>query len=360
MPTHLMWALVFLMGVLSASPVFSAGFSGQFDGIGAAVGMKLTLEEVDGRVVGRFSSGRGDPFSLNGRRTGEAAQGSVVRMGQQFFFHLELRPLGVQFLLIPRTPDGAPDISGGTDYSFVQQGLQVPQPSAYRAAPPRGIQVDIVDFIDAFREWQPADMARIYGSLDSRYKELLQLFDHAAAEVLWRVCATNPPNDAFPSAELERLLERQNTSCAPYLSAVASVRDAGLMSEFLRKANFQLELIRETVKCDRGQSPETKCADVGAMSGPLMLRWRRASDIMSLLVGDVSPIEGREPGTVTQVPAAPVAHPAQSSVQIEPSGDPSSVPRPKARPGVRSSPREAAVLPQLPVPRERPGVQLRR
>jgi len=354
------WMLVVLAaGALSILPASAAGFSGQFDGIGAAVGMKLTLEEVEGRVVGRFSSGRGDPFSLNGRRTGEAAQGSVVRAGQQFFFHLEIRPLGVQFLLIPRTPEGAPDISGGTDYSFVQQGLQVPRPSAYRAAPPRGIQVDIVDFIDAFRNWQPADMARIYGALDNRYKELLQLFDHAAAEVLWRVCATKPPNASFSSEELARLLERQHVSCESYLSAVASVRDAGLMSEFLRKANFQLELIRETVKCDRGQSPETKCADVGAMSGPLMLRWRRAGDIMSLLVGDTGPVESSDPVPAAQLPLVPGPRSIQPGVQPELASSPSSVPLPKARPGIPPQPSAGAGQPQLPVPRERPGVRLR-
>ncbi len=296
------WCIL-VLAFIGASPAIASGFSGQFEGIGTAAGMTLTLQEADDRVVGRFHAGRGDAFSLNGRRTGDAAQGSVTRAGQSFFFHLEDRPLGVQFLLIPKTPEQEPDIAGATDYSFVQKGLQLPKPTVYRAAPPRGIDVDIIQFVDAFRDWDPADMARIYVSLENRYRELIQLFDHAAAEVLWRICTTRPPNDLFTARNLDHVLERQRTDCDAYLASIAEVRDAGLLNEFLRKSNFQLELIRETVKCDRGLSPETKCADVSAMSGPLMMRWRRAEDIMRALVG-------RE--TSSSVQTAGVAHGSSS------------------------------------------------
>ncbi len=322
------WCIL-VVALIAAPRAFASGFTGQFDGIGTARGMTLTLQEADDRVVGRFHSGRGEAFTLNGRRTGDAAQGSVERSGQSFFFHIEERPLGIQFLLIPKTPQQEPDIAGATDYSFVQKGLQLPKPSVYRAAPPRGIDVDIIQFVDAFRDWDPADMTRIYLSLDVRYRELIQLFDHAAAEVLWRVCTTSPPNTIFSASDMAQILERQGTDCGAFLTSITAVRDAGLLKEFLRKSNFQLELIRETVKCDRGLSPETKCADVSAMSGPLMMRWRRAEDIMRGLVGD-------EPmGT-------------QQTVQAEPSQQ--SAPT-DLRPALSSSARIAT-------PRLRPGRQM--
>lgn len=292
----LLWAgLLWLSGA-----AFAAEFSGRYEGIGTSTGMRLTLQEAEGRVVGRFDTGRGEPYSLNGRRTGEAAQGSVERGEQSYFFHVERRPLGLQFLLIPHGADGGPDIAGATDYSFVQQGLQLPEPSQYKAAPPRGVPVDIIDFIDGFRDWSPADMARVYAGLDDRYRELILLFDHAAAEMLWRVCTIKPPSADFTQADLARLLERQGTNCADYLAAVDGARKDGLLGEFVRKANFQFELIRETVKCDRNQSPDTKCADVGAMTSPLMLRWRRAVDLMIALGG------GHEAVTGTRAVEAPV------------------------------------------------------
>jgi len=321
---------VIAVTLMVASPALASGFVGQFEGIGTAGGMTLTLQEAEDRVVGRFHSGRGEAFSLNGRRTGESAQGSVERTGQSFFFHIEERPLGVQFLLIPKTPDQQPDIAGATDYSFVQKGLQLPKPSVYRAAPPRGIDVDVLQFIDAFRDWDPADMARIYLSLEGRYRELIQLFDHAAAEVLWRVCTTSPPNAGFSEGDLAQILERQRTDCASYLTSITAVRDAGLLNEFLRKSNFQLELIRETVKCDRGLSPETKCADVSAMSGPLMLRWRRADDIMLALVGD----EPRAPAPLAAVAqASPVETSLPQALVDATAGRVSNAFLPRVRPG---------------------------
>lgn len=342
------WCIL-TVALLGASPAIASGFSGQFEGIGTAGGMTLTLQETGDRVVGRFHSGRGEAFSLNGRRTGDAAQGSVERSGQSFFFHLEGRPLGVQFLLIPKTPEQDPDISGATDYSFVQKGLQLPKPSVYRAAPPRGIDVDIIQFIDAFRDWDPADMARIYVSLESRYRELIQLFDHAAAEVLWRVCTTEPPNSVFAAGDLDQMLERQRTDCGTYLSSITAVRDSGLLNEFLRKSNFQLELIRETVKCDRGLSPETKCADVSAMSGPLMLRWRRADDIMRALIGD-EPRSAAQTAQAEPVPLSPSPERPETSIGDEVAADISAMPR--ARPG-----RQDVVSPvptQSHLPRARP------
>ena len=337
------WCLI-AAALMVASPALASGFVGQFEGIGTAGGMTLTLQEAEDRVVGRFHSGRGEAFSVNGRRTGDAAQGSVERTGQSFFFHLEERPLGVQFLLIPKTPDQQPDIAGATDYSFVQKGIQLPKPSVYRVAPPRGIDVDVLQFVDAFRDWAPADMARVYLSLEGRYRELIQLFDHAAAEILWRVCTTSPPNTGFPENDLTRMLERQRTDCASYLSSITAVRDAGLLSEFLRKANFQLELIRETVKCDRGLSPETKCADVSAMSGPLMLRWRRADDIMLALVGD----EPRGPtSSPTPLIAAGQVVPEQTALpQHQADASASNALVPRIRPGRDVLPPTDAKLPR--------------
>ena len=108
---------VLVVALMAAPRAFASGFTGQFEGIGTAGGMTLTLQEANDRVVGRFHSGRGEAFTLNGRRTGDAAQGSVERSGQSFFFHIEERPLGIQFLLIPKTPEQEPDIAGATDYS---------------------------------------------------------------------------------------------------------------------------------------------------------------------------------------------------------------------------------------------------
>lgn len=391
-------SLVFLIWIAGTGFSSASEFRGQFNGIGTATGMSLTLQEAEGRIVGRFSPPRGGDYAINGRRTGEAAQGGLQRADRNAFFHLEMRPMGVQFLLIPSAPDGTPDLQGATDYSFVREGTVIPEPSVFEPAPARGVPVDIFQFIDSYRDWDPKEMTRIYAGMDTRYRELIQLFDHAAAELLWRICVTSPPGTHFSSESLALVLERQQTDCATYLEAVRAMRDAGFFPEFVRKANFQFELIRETVKCDRDMSPESKCADVGVMSAPMMMRWQQAINIMRSYVGEPdtrlppvaqAPAPAPRPERVASGPESgdELADPEQSASAPQVlSPVAAGTPLPRVRPGsrsgtqeeVRAEPQEvsdaqedgqaapaveadaAAQLYQGHLPRERPGVRLRR
>ncbi|MEQ9520045.1 MAG: hypothetical protein RLN89_11475, partial [Parvibaculum sp.] len=146
-----------------------------------------------------------------------------------------------------------------------------------------------------------------------------------------RICTIKPPSADFTQDDLNRLLDRQGTNCADYLLAVDRARKDGLLGEFVRKANFQFELIRETVKCDRNQSPDTKCADVGAMTSPLLLRWRRAIDLMVALSGEPEAM----PATSQASPPATVPEPRQVVAPIASSATvettvPAVVPEPRA------------------------------
>ena len=255
-----------------------ASFNGQYDGIADAAGMELSLQEVNERIIGRFVDGEGEQYAINGRRTGDTAQGALTRQGALAYFHMEVRPLGLQFLHIPRTPDGKPNIKAALEYSFIQRGVGLPETTSFE--PPPSGDVDILVFAENFRKWSLADVARLYSELAPAHRTLLQLFDHASAELLWRVCQTQPPNSSVTQAFLTELLERQNTNCPAYLADVEAARASGLFDEFIRKADFQFGLVRETVKCDQGRMPEIKCADISALSGTLILRWRDAASIM--------------------------------------------------------------------------------
>jgi len=309
-------------------------FEGQFDGIADATGMTLSLQDLEGRIVGRFGrSSGGQPFALNGRRSGDKAQGALTRQGMSAFFHVETRPLGLQFLFIPGDAAGKPDLDAAVDYSFVRRGVTLSQATPYKPAPPRGEAVDILTFIDDYRKWSPHDMARLYGALPDAHRTLIQLYDHASAEILWRICLTNPPNAAVSPILLEEMLDRQNTDCAAYVGRVEEARVSGLFGEFLRKVKFQFELIRETVRCDRGQSPDHKCADVNALAGPLILRWQEAQAIMGALAA------GR---SVVKKPT-PKAKPQPVAADLRPAS------RPVLRPG-----QEEAEEARVPVPRAKP------
>ncbi|MDR3499236.1 MAG: hypothetical protein P4L72_08420 [Parvibaculum sp.] len=309
-----------LLALALAPQARAAGFTGNFNGIANAAGMTLNLQEAGGRVVGRLAAG-GQDYAVVGARSDKGAQGSL-RVGggaaDAAFFRMEERPLGVQFLFIPAKADGKPDLDAAREYSFLAQGVAVPSQSRYLAAPPASEKIDVLRFIDEYRQWDPRDVARIYSALDERSQGLIQLYDHATADLLWRICSTNPPNENISQAKLDELLDRQHIACADFMPLVAAAQKGGLFPEFLRRARFQFEIVRETVLCNRGQSSTSKCADVSALGAPLIVHWRDAASIMRELAGDAAVAANDNgnagqgamtPYPTPQAPAAPVAAP---------------------------------------------------
>ncbi|WP_143710222.1 hypothetical protein [Parvibaculum lavamentivorans] len=319
-----------------APPSGAAEFGGGFDGIGEAAGMTLTLTQSEKRVVGRFTTPGGTGYTLNGERADVyegSAQGALRAVGADndgAFFHIEERPLGLQFLFIPAGADGTPDLGSAREYSFLKRGVRptitAEEEKRYRPAPSE--PVDILVFLDGFRGWSPSDTARLYAQLDDRNRGLILLYDHATAELMWRICEAAPAEASLEAIRLAEMQERQHTECTAYLQLVEAARNGGLFPEFLRRSQFQLELVRATVLCDRRETAAARCADVSALGAPLILRWRRAEAIMGGLV----PADQR-------VAAQPTAETEEAIPEEAPSGTGLAVPPeiqgpvPLARPG---------------------------
>jgi len=294
-------AAVVLFGLSMAVRAPAAEFTGGYDGIGDAAGVELTLQQVGIRVVGRLTTPGGSVYAINGERAGGDAgdaQGALRLSGgtsDAAFFHIEERPLGLQFLFIPSSA-GKPDMASSREFSFLKRGVRPAVPaqpeSRFLPAPPPGARADITMFIDQFRRWDPRDTTRLYASLDDRSRGLILLYDHATAELMWRICEAAPAEGSREAARLTEMLERQQTDCATYLPLVEAARESGVFPEFLRRAQFQFEIVRATALCDRGETPSAKCADVSALGAPLILRWRRAGSIMA----DMARSGGARPG----------------------------------------------------------------
>lgn len=280
----------------SALAARAASLAGGYDGIGEAAGMSMTLSQAERRVAGRLLLKGGIAYALNGERAGPSsgsAQGALRAVGatrDSAFFHVEERPLGLQLLFIPARADGTPDIGASREYSFLKRGVRptIGPDAAPSYQPAPAGPVDVLAFIDGFRGWAPRDTARLYALLDERSRGLILLYDHATAEILWRLCEAPPGKTSLEAQRLGEMLERQQTDCADYLARVAAARKGKLFSEFLRRSQFQLELIRATVLCDRGETSQARCADVSALGSPLILRWQRAQAIMATLSPAVS------------------------------------------------------------------------
>lgn len=281
-------ALSLLLGVLlavlllavAALPARAADLSGRYEGIGAGAGMSLVLDESGERIEGTFRPRDGLEYRLTGERSPEGAEGSLVIGGKASaaFFHLEKRPLGVQFLFIPSNAKGLPDIASAREYSFLNEDARKPSSPDYRPAPQA--PVDIVHFVDHYTEWSPRDVARQYAALAEDMRALILLYDYASVDVIWRICGSGPPNDVFPEAALDELLDRQTADCGEILRLVKKVRQEKHFGEFLRRAKFEMQLVRSTVQCARGRMPQARCADVSAIGGPLILRWQDATVLL--------------------------------------------------------------------------------
>lgn len=329
---------LFLAVFIQISPLRAAEFSGGYDGIGEAAGMSLTLSEMERRVVGRLTLSSGTSYTLNGERAraGDGdAQGALRVAGaveDGAFFHVEERPLGLQFLFIPARGDGTPDLAAGREYSFLKRGVRptVPQEAARKYKPAPEQAGDIVVFIDGFRTWSPADIARHYTSLPDKARGLLLLYDHATAELMWRICEAQPEAGTLTASRLAEMQDRQQTECAAYLPLVMAAQKGGLFPEFLRRSLFQLELVRATALCDRGETPAARCADVSALAAPLVLRWRRADAIMREL-GRAGGVEVEEAGQIA--PAADAPEPEEEADEAPVAAAARGVPMPLIRPG---------------------------
>lgn len=345
-------AAVLFALILLASPVRAARLDGGFDGIGEAAGMTLTLTQSERRVVGRLASPNNAGYMLNGERAEAdegSAQGVLRTVGAESdgaFFHIEERPLGLQFLFIPAKPDGTPDLGAAREYSFLKRGVRptvtTEEERRYRPAPSGS--VDILVFLDGFRGWAPSDTARLYAALDDRNRGLILLYDHATAELMWRICEAEPADGSPEAEKLAEMQERQQTDCTAYLPLVQAARKGGLFPEFLRRSQFQLELVRATVLCDRRETAPARCADVSALGAPLILRWRRGEAIMT----DLVPADQR--AALKEAPAREDVEKAEPSVppSDEPPAEPeplvlrgAAAPLPLARPGSRPEQEEA-------------------
>jgi len=308
--------VLLLWGLLGVTPLRAESFTGNYHGIASAAGMSLSLQEVNGRLVGRLAAADGRSYALNGaladggksEKIARGAQGDLRLAGVAkavAFFRIEARPLGIQFLFIPVLDSGAPNMSAARDYSFLAQGLKVQAAPGFLAAPATADKVDVLEFIDKYRQWSPHDVARLYGGLSDRDRGLIELYDHASGDIIWRICATNPPNDVVTPERLARWLDRQSISCDELLPLAERAEKSALFPEFLRRARFQFEIIREMILCDRGKSTPDKCADVSALGAPLIVNWRDLRSIFRELLpdeADVTPSQENDKALIALPP----------------------------------------------------------
>ncbi|MEN6543596.1 hypothetical protein [Parvibaculum sp.] len=365
------WLACFAATLLLAGAAGAAGFTGTFIGTDAAAAMSLSLQDLDARVVGRLSLPDGRVYALNGQHRQNGVEGALRIAGaadSESLFVIEQQVSGLRLIIVPLGADGRPVMANARFFPFIPEGFALvpegkvlapapqvlppaasppaavaapapalalaPAPAASQApapAPAATVQVpalapasapaplhpvaptkdkvDVLRFIDEYSQWSPSDVARLYAQLGDRDRGLIQLYDHAAADILWRVCAADAAGAQLPKPVLADLIDRQQTTCAEFLPLAMAAQRSALFAEFVRRARFQFDIVRETIVCNRGQSTPSKCADMSAVGAPLIARWRDASSIMreiaGLPEGAVPPVAAQAVSLRTAIADAP-------------------------------------------------------
>ena len=257
--SRLLAAVLASLWLLSAAHAQSGGtFSGRYVGFALSEGVVASIAEDNGRVVGQYTDSAGKVFALNGQRVGEGAQGL----------------LGIQFLYIPSSDTGRPDMANALQAALARDSVDV---ETLLGQAPRPASDGAVVLLDGA---EGEELASQYAQLEPRERELIRLFDHVQAHLTGRLCGAVKAGDLSESHRAVALaLERQQAGC----SAISTLKERAVASEnyddFETRLAIQQELLTTTMSCNEGDNNAETCQTAGAMNAAMFEQWRRAAVI---------------------------------------------------------------------------------
>ncbi len=261
--------------LLPAAHAQSGGtFSGRYVGFALSEGVVASIAEDNGRVVGQYTDSAGKVFALNGQRVGEGAQGLLERDGVKAFFQFESRPLGIQFLYIPSSDTGRPDMANALQAALARDNVDVETLLGQAPRPAGNGAVVLLEGAEG------EELASQYADLAPRERELIRLFDHVQAHLTGRLCSSVKAGDLSETHRAVALaLERQQAGC----SAISTLKDRAFASDnyddFETRLAIQQELLTTTMSCNAGDNNAETCQTAGAMNAAMFEQWRRAAVI---------------------------------------------------------------------------------
>ncbi|WP_340110165.1 hypothetical protein [Pikeienuella sp. HZG-20] len=241
-----------------------AELSGDYRGIDAADGMKLTLSSSGGRISGRLTESSGAVATFTANPLPSGAEARTVRNGRDVYFIFNEEPLGVSLVVLPLGPNDTASPAETEAMFFLRAGVaQPPRPSRY-VPPPEGPggTIDPRAFVESYAFWPSANVAYGYAMVRGRYRTLIRLHPVVQADILWKLCRA----DTSP-AVLEEALRGQSTTCGDVLAAFGRMLKPGGSVEpfnrFRKDVEAQKAALVEAIVCSidyRRNDPECKRA----------------------------------------------------------------------------------------------------
>jgi hypothetical protein len=341
-------------------------FAGGYNGTGKAAGMSMVLSDNGEEVYGRLVDGENNAYQLTGHAGGSMAEGHLVSPLTTAIFQIEMQPAGVQFMLIPTTRDGKPNLEAARQYSFALGAVKNPALADFHIAPPRsGETVDITRFLENYRSWAPKEVAYGYAGLSDHDRAIINEFDYLQADLMNRLCR----GDA-PTASLMTVADREDVDCEELTALVDKAKAADLDKGFNEGAEAQRSELYAVFACNRGLYAAGRCDGVNAVPKRAARDWTPARTIFASVsklgarsgalvdeVLDIDPRMAKRETTIASLGAAPVRPTIRPPATAAPPVVPSNLPDRHLlnAPGTPPSQAAAAVAPRhVPTPRGRP------
>jgi hypothetical protein len=240
-----MWIIRALAAAVVAltAQAASAQLSGGFFGIGAAQGMRLTIDRNGGgALVG--PDGLSRPFSAE--RTGDGFEAMLEGPEGRTLMRVTPAKAGAKVVLAPVDDGGALDAGRMTALAFLSDGTELPpQPDRFLPAPTRPVAAfDAQAFVDSYPFWEAEGAAFAFEAVAPKYRTVIRMFPLVHADILFRLCRVDPRPAAVAEA-----MRGQGVTCNSLAATEQRLRAGNGWERFERDADLERAKLLKSLAC---------------------------------------------------------------------------------------------------------------
>ena len=245
--------VIILLAVALVSAFWAAGpaqaqivLDGRYLGLGEAAGSELRIAPDPGGFTGRFTPRGGPAQAFEADRTGDQADAVVRIDGQAHLMQVTPLPYGAEVALIPFAADGTLVFDGAALYTYLREGVEVPQaPEGFRE-PPRDARSQYAanSFLVSYEFWRPTGVRDGYLSLAPRARTLIRLFPAVQLDIIWKLCLAPKADDALAIA-----LRGQGVDCEGVIAGLARAQAEGQFAAYKRDVAAAKDTLLTSIRC---------------------------------------------------------------------------------------------------------------
>jgi hypothetical protein len=236
---------VFIAAALFALAA-AAQLSGGYFGIGAAEGMRLTIEPGGSGARGALTGSDGVRRPFEASRVDDGFEAMLEGPEGRTLIRVLPAAAGARVVLAPVDEAGVMDAGRMAALAFLRDGTELPrQPTRFLPAPTRPVQAfDARSFVDSYPYWEAQGAALAYDAVAPRYRAVIRMFPLVQADILFRLCALNPRPPAVAEA-----LRGQGVTCDSVMSARSRLTSGGGSARFVDAVEAERVILLQALGC---------------------------------------------------------------------------------------------------------------